>query len=128
LREDMTEVLGGCSRDVRQAQPIGDGDRRAERALRAVEIAELCEDEAEVQAARAGVASIARALERSDRDLEELAARAEITGDDGAERAHLVERGVFVRGGGASDVREQRVRRAEAPARGQEPRADAEAS
>src|SRR5262249_28082510 len=100
-------------------------ERRAQRLVGAVEVAQLGEDEAEVRARDAGVALIARVLERGERGDEALEAAHVIAGGERAEGARLLKpRGAerVPRGrveGGGFDRRDQRVGRGEAAAEAQ---------
>ncbi len=74
-----------------EAHPVAGAERLAQRRLGALEVAELPVEVAEVGAHRAGVAQIARLLERLQRRLETAEAAPEIAGRRGAHGAHLVQ-------------------------------------
>ena len=103
-------------RDVVQAHALAGRERLAQGRLGALEVAQLAVDVAEVGAHRAGVAQIARLLERLQRRLEPGQAAPEIAGRRGAERAHLLEERQRLRverrvrlAGQRADGRDQRV-------------------
>ena len=91
MPEHVAQVLERRRRQIVEAHAIARPRRLPQRRLGALEVAELAVQEAEVRAHRAGVAQVARLLERRERRFEPAqAAPRDRPPPTRADRAHLV--------------------------------------